>query len=90
MRDELLVQKLCETLENILADTLLPDGSEDQLLSMFGRHLHFCAWHARTVVSRVDDSRSTSMIRELEDREWSMNGSESQVRIPDAHSRLSS
>jgi len=41
VRDETLVQKLCETLDNILQDTPLPANSEDQLLYMFGHHLQF-------------------------------------------------
>ena len=73
VRDETLIQKLCQTLENILGDTLLPDDSEDQLLSMFGRHLQFSAFG----------------MREVEDRKWATNGSESQVRILGSHGRLS-
>lgn len=41
VRDENLLQKLCQTLEDILGDTHIPDGCEDHLLSMFGRHLQF-------------------------------------------------
>jgi len=41
VRDEILVQKHCRTLENILGDTPLPDDSEGQLLSSFGRCLQF-------------------------------------------------
>ncbi len=70
VRDEALVHKLCQTLEDILGDTRLPDDSEDQLLSMFGRHLQFY----------------TVGGLELEDEGWSTNGSESDVRIPDSHS----
>ncbi len=73
VRDETLVQKLCQSLENTLGDTLLPDDSEDQFLSLFGRRLQF----------------RTFGMREVEDRDWSTNGSERQVRIPDSHSRLS-
>ncbi|KAI9464522.1 hypothetical protein BJY52DRAFT_1145192 [Lactarius psammicola] len=64
VRDETLVQKLCQTLENILGDTVLPDDFEDLLLSMFGRRLQF--FHCGT--------------REVEDRDWSSNGSERQSR----------
>ena len=69
VRDETLVQKLCQTLENILGDSLLPDGSEDQLLSIFGRRLQFRHFGMREVVFRG----------------WSTNESESDVRILDSH-----
>jgi hypothetical protein len=39
--DVTLVEKLCETLDEILGDTPISRGSMAQLLSMFGRHLEF-------------------------------------------------
>ncbi|KAH8982585.1 hypothetical protein EDB92DRAFT_1893725 [Lactarius akahatsu] len=71
--DETLVKNLCQTLDNILKDTVLPDDSRNNLLLYFGRHLQF-----RTVGRR-----------EIEDRIWSTNRNESEVRILDSHSWLS-
>ncbi|KAH9004927.1 hypothetical protein EDB86DRAFT_2796383 [Lactarius hatsudake] len=39
--DETLVQKLCTALDNILGDTVLPDGPRNDLLQTFGRHVEF-------------------------------------------------
>ncbi|KAH9005142.1 hypothetical protein EDB86DRAFT_3037426 [Lactarius hatsudake] len=39
--DETLVGNLCQTLDNILQDTVLPDGFRNDLLLYFGRHLQF-------------------------------------------------
>jgi len=64
-----MIQKRCHTLENILRDTLLPDGCEGQLLLLFGRHLQF-----RPIGKQ-----------ELEDEDWSGNESEVKVRISDSH-----
>lgn len=72
VRDETLVQKLCQTFKEIIGDALIPDGSEDQLLSKFGKHLQFETYGTRVV----------------EYREWCENENESDVRIPDSHSRL--
>ncbi|KAH9175245.1 hypothetical protein EDB89DRAFT_1903808 [Lactarius sanguifluus] len=58
--DETLVGNLCQTLDNILEDTVLLDDSRNDLLLYFGRHLQF-----RTVGRR-----------EIEDRIWSTNRNE--------------
>ncbi|KAH9042052.1 hypothetical protein EDB85DRAFT_1856993 [Lactarius pseudohatsudake] len=63
--DKTLVQKLCRTLDNILEDTVLSDGSRVHLLLNFGRHLQF-----RPIGTR-----------EIEDPTWSTNGSECQSRM---------
>ncbi|KAH9066864.1 hypothetical protein EDB87DRAFT_1678702 [Lactarius vividus] len=39
--DKTLVQKLCQTLDNILGDAVFPDDSQNDLLLHFGRHLQF-------------------------------------------------
>ncbi|KAH9180574.1 hypothetical protein EDB89DRAFT_2110658 [Lactarius sanguifluus] len=49
-----LPHKLCQTLEAIIGDTCLPDGSKDQLLSMFGRHLEFSSFDWRTNASESE------------------------------------
>ncbi|KIL55381.1 hypothetical protein M378DRAFT_634291 [Amanita muscaria Koide BX008] len=43
VRDNTLVQKLCNTLENILGDTLLAADAENQLLSRFSPRIQFGA-----------------------------------------------
>ena len=43
MRDNILVQKLCSTLENIPGDTLLAVDAENQLLSRFSPRIQFGA-----------------------------------------------
>ncbi|KAH9004932.1 hypothetical protein EDB86DRAFT_3186805 [Lactarius hatsudake] len=58
--DETLVQKLCTTLDNILGDTVLPDGSRNDLLKRFGRHVEF-----RTIGGT-----------DIKNRQWSVNDSE--------------
>ncbi|KAI9465415.1 hypothetical protein BJY52DRAFT_1202193 [Lactarius psammicola] len=63
--DETLVRKLCETLENILGDTLISDSSQNYLLSKFGRHLQFDALGGK----------------EVEKPRWFTNGSESRSRM---------
>ncbi|KAH9050748.1 hypothetical protein EDB84DRAFT_1258875 [Lactarius hengduanensis] len=64
IQDKTLPHKLCQTLEDILGDKCLPDGSEDKLLSMFGRHLEFSSFGGR----------------EWMDKDWRMNASESETR----------
>ncbi|KAH9063415.1 hypothetical protein EDB87DRAFT_1558209, partial [Lactarius vividus] len=64
IQDKNLPHKLCQTLENILGDVCLPDGSEDQLLSMFGRRLKFSSFDGR----------------EWMDTDWNMNASEYETR----------
>lgn len=46
VQDELLLKKLCETLDDILRDKYLPGSDEDRLLSSFGRRLReFETWN---------------------------------------------
>lgn len=47
VQDETLIQKLCDTLDGIMGDTLLSSDSERVLLSSFGRRLE-----CRTVSGR--------------------------------------
>ncbi|KAI9465417.1 hypothetical protein BJY52DRAFT_1144063 [Lactarius psammicola] len=63
--DETLVLKLCETLENILGDTLISDSSQNYLLSKFGYHLQY----------------DTLDGEEIEDTRWFTNGSQSRSRM---------
>jgi hypothetical protein len=74
VRDEDLLQKLCQTLDDILGDTYLLDGCEDRLLKLFGGRLQF-----RTIGQQ-----------EWENSEWSVNNDEAKVRVPGPHPRLSS
>ncbi|KAH9042056.1 hypothetical protein EDB85DRAFT_1857198 [Lactarius pseudohatsudake] len=67
--DETLVQKLCETLDNILGDTVLPDGSRNDLLQRFGRHLEF-----RTIGGK-----------DIKNLQWSVNASEARSQYLLSH-----
>ncbi|KAH9049838.1 hypothetical protein EDB84DRAFT_1555805 [Lactarius hengduanensis] len=67
--DETLVQKLCETLDNILGDTVLPDGSRNNLLQRFGRHLEF-----RTIGGK-----------DIKNLQWSVNASEARSQYLLSH-----
>ncbi|KAH9074821.1 hypothetical protein EDB83DRAFT_2672416 [Lactarius deliciosus] len=62
--DKTLVQKLCQTLDNILGDTVFPDDSRNDFLLHFGRHLQF-----RTIGAM-----------EIERSEWAENGSRARSR----------
>ncbi|KAH9176767.1 hypothetical protein EDB89DRAFT_2112700 [Lactarius sanguifluus] len=62
--DRTLVQKLCQTLDSILGDTVLPDDCQNDLLLHFGHHLQF-----RTIGTT-----------EIEISEWSENGSGARSR----------
>ncbi|KAH9039312.1 hypothetical protein EDB85DRAFT_2287134 [Lactarius pseudohatsudake] len=62
--DKTLVQKLCQTLDNILGDTVFPDDSRNDYLLHFGRHLQF----------------RTSGATEIEISEWAENGSRARSR----------
>jgi hypothetical protein len=44
VRDDTLVQKLCQALEDILGDTPLASGAEDYLLASFSPQLQFDWW----------------------------------------------
>ena len=48
VRDDTLVQKLCNTLEDILGDTLLEADDENALLSKFSPRIQF-EWHGLVV-----------------------------------------
>ncbi|KAH9179316.1 hypothetical protein EDB89DRAFT_2063410 [Lactarius sanguifluus] len=50
--DETLVQKLCGALDNILEDTVLPDGFRNDLLQEFGRHVEFHTIGAKDIQNR--------------------------------------
>ncbi|KAH9009719.1 hypothetical protein EDB85DRAFT_2055807 [Lactarius pseudohatsudake] len=71
--DKTLVEHRCQTLDNILEDTVFPDNSRNDFLSKFGRHLQFSRFGTR----------------EIEETIWSTNRNETEVKIPDSHSRLS-
>ncbi|KAH9017321.1 hypothetical protein EDB85DRAFT_2096490 [Lactarius pseudohatsudake] len=62
--DKTLVEHLCQTLDNILEDTVFPDDSQSDLLSKFGRHLQFSRFGTR----------------EIEETMWSMNKNETESR----------
>ncbi|KAH9027919.1 hypothetical protein EDB84DRAFT_286205 [Lactarius hengduanensis] len=62
--DKTLVQKLCQTLDNILGDTVFPDDSRNDFLLYFGRHLQ-----SRTIGAT-----------EIEIPEWAENGSRARSR----------
>ncbi|KAH9026553.1 hypothetical protein EDB84DRAFT_1670115 [Lactarius hengduanensis] len=62
--DKTLVEHLCQTLDNILEDTVFPDDSRNDLLSKFGRHLQFSRFGTR----------------EIEETIWSTNKNETESR----------
>ncbi|KAH9014661.1 hypothetical protein EDB85DRAFT_2097786 [Lactarius pseudohatsudake] len=62
--DKTLVEHLCQTLDNILQDTVFPDDSRNDLLSKFGRHLQFSRFGTR----------------EIEETVWSTNENETESR----------
>ncbi|KAH9017317.1 hypothetical protein EDB85DRAFT_2294896 [Lactarius pseudohatsudake] len=62
--DKTLVEHLCQTLDNILQDTVFPDDSRNDLLSNFGRHLQFSRFGTR----------------EIEETIWSTNRNETESR----------
>ncbi|KAF8272453.1 hypothetical protein EI94DRAFT_1769734 [Lactarius quietus] len=63
MPDETLVQKLCQVLDDTLGDALVPEDSEEQLLSLFGRRLEF----------RIVNGQ------ERRDTRWNMNDNEAHL-----------
>ncbi|KAH9048980.1 hypothetical protein EDB84DRAFT_1585806 [Lactarius hengduanensis] len=63
--DEALVGNLCQNLDDILKDTVFPDGYRNNLLLYFGRHLQF----------------PTVGVEEMEDLDWSTNRNENDSRV---------
>jgi hypothetical protein len=53
VRDNTIVQELCSTLKNILGDTILVAGAENQLLARFFTYdTVWCAWPRRPRLDR--------------------------------------